>query len=686
MSTIPGTDLTVPADYYNRHDDAAHYDEHLLIAGRIGQSAEINEIQSRVKARIKGLGDHLLKDGDIKSGGDIIVTSTTGGIAQIAAEAAEIWLDGAERSIPARSFGVPATGTIEIGVWLLRSIVDYDVDPSLRDPAIGLRLSGEPGAARLKVQPTWGHAGDGQAGEFYAVHRLVEGVLLARSQTPESNAVATAIARYDRQSTGGSYVVSGFRLTATPDGTELAQTYALSAGTARVAGIEIIASGGQYIQFEGLPDVETIDEERYDSDGTSGQTIKVRHGPIAALNRVSVTKSVVEESVTRSVNANDPLSKTSVIAVSEVKQGGTTYVAGVNYSLSNDGITWLSGGPTTGTTYTVSFTYAKNVTSTATISADNLGVVIPETNVSGANLIEIGYDYSLPRIDRICIDTDGQWRLLRGISARFGSTPAVTEVPSTMLGIASIYQTWIPGARRVINDAEKVVSMARLEAHDRDIQTLYQLISANNLSNDLAAFSAREPLGRRGIFVDPLLNDLSRDIGVTQTAQITGGTLTLGVSVTVTDVSLPGLITLAPSGFVHRVEQPLSSSNMQINPYLVYLPVASYADLSPSFDYYAEDRESILDPAYVDVYRYRYGNPHGWTPELKAEYKEVGYIREKLIGEESTGETITTTRTEDARYMRGLSVNFTLRRWSPSENLVTVKIDGREVDFAERDA
>lgn len=686
MSTIPGTTLTAPASYYNRaeEEDSKGYDEHLFIAGHVGQSAEVNEIQTRFKRRLRDLGNHLLKDGDITSGAELIITPGTP-LVTVLARAGDMWLYGAVRHVAERTFTAPASGTVQVGVWLKETVVTAESDADLRDPAIGLRLVGEVGAARVKVTCTWGHSGDGQEGNFYSIYRLLNGVQLLKREPPEANAVAQAIARYDRQSAGNSYASSGFRVTAVPGVNEDLQVYSLSAGVARINGAEVIIEHAQTLEHRTTADLETIDEEAYDSTGLQGQVVTVRHAPIATIDRVTVVKGVTGESVVRSsVGSSDALSKTSIVAVSEVKKGATIYVAGVNYQLSSDAILWLSGGPNPGETYIVSYTYNKNVTSTATISEDGTGIVIPEANVAGTNTIEVGYQYKLPRIDRVCLDETGTWHVIKGVSSR-RQDPLYPQVPQTYLPLASIFQTWVVGTRAVQNDGPRMVSMAKLENHDRDIQRLYELVAGNNLLTDL---SAREPLGRRGLFTDPFLSDDARDTGVTQTAQITAdATLTLGVAVTEHAIRLEGPITLVPSGEVIRVEQLLSSDAMQVNPYLAFIPPIAYAYLNPWWDFWTVNVNRTLPPDYRDVYTYSITRQNINRTRQTSD--------ESLWGTSVTSTQIATTTTlvndesmieirastEDAQYMRAVNVRFTLTNWGSNENLVGVKIDGRAITF-----
>ena len=694
MSTVDSV-----TGYYNRwrsdgagsSESAKDYDEHLIRAGYIGQSAEINEIQSRFKARLADLGNHLLKDGDFKLGGNLVIGGLVGqgqtvpNKVSALAEVSEVWLAGAVRRVPERLLFVPDTGMQQVGIWLTESVVDETDDATLRDPAIGLRPFGEPGAARLKVSCEWGLSTENHTGSFYAIHRVLNGVPLLRREPPEANAVAQAVSRYDRQSTGGSYVSSGFRVTMVPDSTEESQIYSLSSGIARVNGSEVIADHAQTLVYNTTADVDTIEEEQYDSTGLQGQVVTVRHAPIATVNRVAVVKAVTAAVVTRSSLGNtDLLANTSIVAVSEVKQGGTTYVAGVNYSLSNDSILWLSGGPSPGSTYTVTYTYTKNVTSTATLTADKTGIIIPEVNVSGANQIEVGYDYKLPRIDRVCMDAEGQWHIVKGVSAR-RQAPLFPQIPFGYLGLASIYQTWVAGTRTVTNDALRMVSMAKLENHDKDIATLFELVANNNLASDL---SAREPLGRRGLFVDSFQSNNARDAGTEQSAQITQAqTLTLGTQGVEYPISLDNPITLVPTGEIVRVEQLLSSDTMQINPYLAYAPPITYAYLNPWWDFWTVSVQSVLPPQYIDVYTYTTTQVNNSSTMATADESlwntsqttTQTQTTTNLVSD--TSETTVSARTEDAKYMRAVDVRFTLTNWGSNENLVDVKIDGRSITF-----
>lgn len=738
MSTIPGTDLTAPADYYNRHDSTTAggthgevFDEHLFVAGRVGQSAEINEIQSRTRARIAALGYHLLNDGDIKAGGELTINSgpdipggnagilspPSVGMVRVRGERSEIWLDGAERIVPERTFQVPNSGLVIVGVYLRQEIVSHLAEPALRDPAIGLRMQGEAGADRLKVTAFWGYDGDGQADgatRFFPVHRLLNGVLQERSLSPEASTISNAIARYDRQSTGGSYIVKGFRVTAIPPvvpegqdpqatALEALQRYSLEMGEARIFGAEIITDGGQYIEWQARPDTESVLSEPHDSVAEVSQLVGINRAPASELSTVLVQVKITNETVSRGSGDIDTLSK-AVSGFYEVRQGATTFAENTDYQLSSGKIEWISANrPSVGTQYQVDYRYKKNLTNDAELSPTGLFATLPATLGAGesyvalANGIELTYRTQLPRIDRICLDRFGQYHIIRGIPGRYGEQPVQPRIPTELLPLCSIYQTWIPSSRRVSNDGPRMVSMARLESHDRDISNLYNLVATSLLHASAEAYTAKDALGRRGLFLDAFRDDAARDPGVEQTAQITRGTLTLGVEVTVYSGTLGEPITLRRGDDVVQVEQILSSESMQINPYLVFTPPVSRAVLTPKFDFWTTSITKILPPKYVDVYRYVdwftkgpvpfdpngffLPTPDGWSPPpFNWDDWELMHKDTKFLGEESGGiEEFTSS--QEAPFMREITIRFRLDNWPNGERLKTVTIDGVPVAF-----
>ena len=67
-----------PLAIYDRFDPAKNYDRHLFRADKVLQSAELNEVQRAMHARLAGIAGILMKEGSIISGAGIIVNHDTG--------------------------------------------------------------------------------------------------------------------------------------------------------------------------------------------------------------------------------------------------------------------------------------------------------------------------------------------------------------------------------------------------------------------------------------------------------------------------------------------------------------------------------------------------------------------------------------------------------------------------------
>ena len=154
---------------HNRFDPEKNFDSIAFRQDRVLQSAELNEVQAGLTHRLRSISDVLFRDGDVIRDARCIVNPDTGAVQ---AEAGALYLKGAVRGVPPAAFAVPVVGVIAIGVYLRTTTVTELDDPSLLNPATGSPAYQQPGALRIKVEPSWGHEGDGQPGDFFPrLHR-----------------------------------------------------------------------------------------------------------------------------------------------------------------------------------------------------------------------------------------------------------------------------------------------------------------------------------------------------------------------------------------------------------------------------------------------------------------------------------------------------------------------------------
>lgn len=650
--------------YYNRSEaeQAKGYERHEFLAGRVLQSAELNEVQAYATNRIKALGDALYKDGDIVRDARAIVDQQTG-VTQL--ESGAVYLRGTVRGVPSGKITIPVTGTVVIGIYLNENIVTEAEDTDLLDPARETRSYQEPGAARLQIIPQWGYQGDGMSdGEFFPIYYVDDGQLRAKEAPPQLDSVSQAIARYDRDSTGSSYIVSGMQVTALNDMEDGTQVYSVKDGRARINGFGVSLSTSRRLEYPAQPDLRYIDSEPHASSGAGAQRVNLDRTPISQITQVRITAEKTASLVHGTFSgAQDPLPDTSVIEIVSVSQADKTYVKDVDYKLTSGKVDWsLSGDePSPGTTYSVTYRY---ITSVEPTNVDSTGFTV-EGAVSGT-LILTNYYVKLPRIDRLCMDENGAFLWVQGVATDYD--PVRPQVQSNVLAICQIYQTW-DGNRRIVNDGVRVVTMNEIEGMNSRLDNLTDLVAQQKLVSDIGT---RESAAKKGMFVDPFIDDSQRDQGISQTAAVLGYGLTLpieGDAVSVsTDVSGPTSceFTLEPV-----LSQTSRTGDMKINPYMAFTVPAKPVTLTPNVDRWTETQTTwlsattqkfIVDNAIKDAYHYRlYGtNLAGWPSYTTSTTQTV------LVSS-------TTSRIEN---LRQIDVKFEATGFGPGEQLVSLKFDG----------
>jgi hypothetical protein len=635
----------MPEAYFNRFDPAKNFDAHLFRAGYAVQSAEFNEVQSNFAHRIQGVADAMFRDGDVIRDARVIVDADTG---NAICEAGAVYLQGAVRGVAPKQLAIPVTELVAVGLYLKESVVTELEDPSLRDPALGTRNYQEPGAARIKAEAVWGFAGDGQSGEFFPVYQVDHGILQAKEPPPNLDAVTQALARYDRDSSGGSYVVGGLTVAAAADLANGQQVYTVSEGRARVNGYGVELTTSRRLIYTATPDLRLIDSEPHTSTTTSPQRINLDRTPVANISQVRITS---EKTVTLThggySGAQDQLPDTSVISLSEVKQGGTTYVSGTDYKLTAGKVDWSLTGvePAPGSTYTVKYQYIATVTPTA---VDNTGFTVADAVVG--SLVLVNYNQMLPRIDRLALSNEGGLVWISGVAADWN--PQAPAVPGNLLPLATIIQTW-GNDRAVNNDGVRVVPMTELASIQTKLDRMAELIAQQRLSADA---QLREAGAKKGLFVDAFLSDDMRDAGTAQTAAIVAGELTLPIDAGV--AAVPGDVASRTSlafGLTTVLEQVMRTGSMKVNPYQAFDPIPAAVTLTPAIDRWTELQTIWASPM--------------------TERLTVGNGNRSSVSQSSSDVLLSSGR-RAIEVLRAINVNFLVSGFGPSETLASLKFDG----------
>lgn len=636
-------------NYYERDEAARSTEQHLIRAGYGVQSAEINEIQALSRSRLKGIADALFRDGDIVSDCQAVVNDTTGAVQM---NGGALYLRGAVRGVAPANFTIPVNQTVTIGIRLRQQIVTELEAPDLRDPALGTRNYGEPGAGRLVVTAAWGWNGDNQPGDFLGVYTVENGVLLSKEPPPQLDSVTQALARYDRDSAGGNYVIEGLAVSATYDRMAGKVTTLVAEGRARVNGYAVEIPRSLRLSYDADPDLKNIVAEPhiFTPDGTGKMRVNLDATPLVAIQQVRIT---AEKTVTLThgafSGAKDPLPDSSVLALVEVKQGGTTYVQGTDYKLTSNQVDWSLPGaePAPGSSYTVKYQYI--TTSDLTITGqDDTGFTL-QGAVAGTQFT-VDYSFALPRIDAIALDSDGRVNRIKGVASQYAS--AAPSIPDTMLRIAGLAHNWSTDPS-VARDPVVVLPMDELQGMRSLVFDLFDLVAQERLLNRI---SLNDPASKRGVFVDPFNNDNLRDAGITQNLAIIDGELMLPIAADVhaigTDITTPQLLpyTLEPI-----IDQPLKTGSMKVNPYQAFDPLPASLQLEPNVDFWTQ----------LNVV---------WTSDVTRRFVQGVGNRSRVTT--SAGVEVVATTERAAEFLRPIQVRFKLKGFGPGEILQKLTFDG----------
>ncbi|WP_425086988.1 DUF4815 domain-containing protein [Stappia sp.] len=611
--------------------------------GRFLQGAELNEAQSVLRGRIKRVGELSARDGDRIDGGAILVDEAAG---SVFLEAGRVFAAGDVRPVDEATLaGVPMAGDVVIGVRLVQDVVTEIEDPDLLGLAPGTAAEGEAGAARIVETLQWGFAGDGEPGELYPVYRLQNGVALDQTPPSDLSETAQAIAAYDRD-VNGNYIVSGCRVAALGM-VGLDQVFVIEAGVANVDGVKFQRTASLRLAVEERFDVERVDAEQhsFDDGGSGAATFILRFPPLANLVTVLVTKEVTE-TVTHgpSAGAIDGLANTSVTALVEVTQGGTTYAAGTDFVLNADRVDWTPGGaePAPGSSYTVTYRYRDAVAPVATTDTS----VTLAGGVTGGEVL-LTYDYKLPRIDRLCLDPDGRVVYIEGIASRSRAVPPA--VPERHLALCQVVNSWT-GAPTIINSDVRPLTVAGLyRLYARQID-LYNLVALERLRRQI---DSREPVAKRGVFVDPFISDRYRDGGIPQDAAVFEGSCQLAIDPTVfpLPITAPDMLDWTAETVV---SQPLKTKCRLVNPYANFTPIPAELSLTPAADFWTEVRTE-------------------WASEETRVFGSGNRARTTTEAEEVD------QREELAEFLRPISIAFTVSGFGAGEILDALTFDGIDV-------
>ena len=678
------------APYYNSFDPSDNYTQVAFTADKPLQQREVNELQSELNYRIKGIGDGVYREGAVISGLDFSIGTEANSQLPINLQSGMLYIAGKIIATDAVTVNIPATGDGYVYATYVEEVVTSADDPSLNDP-VSTSISG---ADRIKSSISLTSAAVDDTSVI--VYHFQDGSLFIDVDTPVSDDIMKTLAQRT-QETNGSYRVSGLGLSVDKTQTTDSNVSVLVGdGLAYVRGYRIKKVASSRVSITPATTTRQVINETQSYDSTLGY-ISLYSAPVA--NVVSVTAPVsVAETVSRGSGLADTFKNTNVVGIKSVTSSkGTVYGTLDNPAttanpadvtlVNGNQISWRSGSsviPTTGASYQVTYYYVKTMISgtdysISTDAASNSST-IPKTRIvfSGmggdkpvtdqrvATAVSITYNFYLARRDLITLDAVGAFHTVAGSPDTIDSV----TIPTTSNDDLSLNIGWVtvyPNSKYAETNDYTVTNLtfAQLQKLQARIQTLEY--NQATMAQDISAAQGHDPLSLRGVFSDGF-NSLERadidifgsvaddgtdtrwkengeivpmaawsfdDAYITlpyKSSNIIGNTvntMSAGTAPFTNPMQWTGRVITAPYRITTELSQGLATGDISINPYMIYQVQTGTLALNPAADVWQDTNTVVVNNKIVknlNVARYWMHNGKNKTADAEFIYNNANNI------------------------------------------------------------
>lgn len=690
---IKNIDLS-QAPYYDTNLDN-NYTQLLFKPGAHLQNRELNELQSTSKRIVKGVADCFLKDGDIRSGAQILIEDIEGSLEKkITITDGKIYINGMVRDFKAQSVTVTGKGVESIGVRLKSEAIQALDDERLVSPASGTPNYGLPGADRLKETLIL-VANDDKATTIYL---LQDGKLITNDKNDDDTVMNKLLALLARRTydESGHYKVRGMELSQKAQTDEKNLYVSLSSGKAYVRGWEIEKPTATTLTIPRATQTRSISAEpKIYQNGTKRYLLN--NNPVSKIDRlISVIK--VNTRLTRqgSVNGSDPIPSqyTPVAEIISIKQSATStnYRKNIDYVLESDTIRWLNGGrqPDLGTSYEVEFHYNKTMIPNEDykLTVDRglyyIEILNKDIPVDRSQMI-IDYTFYLYYIASITLDEKGELRVIPGQADTIDKVgaPDITDQNVLLLGDIRVAP---------MNDVLKIANSRNLRSDMARIQKMFERLEDMEINQaitdlDKEALEGEEATQLKGILTDGFLGFTKADINhpdYSASIDVYNKELNLGYDLSTNKLTIDKDKSKSYQEFERVVttkgtekigdKQPYATRAHRINPYTVF-PQTPSLKIYPQVDNWIDEKSIVLrenggtEVSYKDIRRDvgKTGPAKRWN-----EWREAGTTQETNQSSYSTTSTSVDVTNSSVEYMRPIEITITGSRFFPRQDNIRV--------------
>lgn len=670
------------APYFDRFNPNNNYTSVAFTADKPLQQAELNELQSQLSHRLKGIGDGVYREGAIISGLDFSLSNPdTSGNIIVTLHQGMLYLAGMVLATPETTVTISSVGDAYVYATYNESVVTAQQDPSLNDPV----STSIQGADRIKsnIILSSTRIDDTSAVVFH----FQDGSLFIDIDTPVSDDIMKTLAQRT-QETNGSYRVSGLNLSVDKTQTDNdGVSIVVSDGLAYVRGYRIKKPAASRVSITPSTTTRLVINETHTYDATKGQ-FNLYSAPVA--NVTSVTSPVsVSETVSRGSGLSDIFKNSNVVAIKSITSNkGTVYgtldnpatdanPADVTLQNGNQ-ISWRSGSnviPTTGATYQVTYYYVKtmvpgtdysikattgndiSVIPTTSIVFSGMGGDKPVNDMRVASAVAVTYNFYLARRDLITLDALGNFHTIPGEPNTIDSV----TIPVTANDELSLNIGWVtvyPNSKYAETNDYTITNLTfgQLQKLQARVQTLeYNLAT---LGQDVSAAQGHDPISLRGVFTDGFNSFERADIDIFGRLDDTGDTrwkengqvvpmaswsfddayITLpytnskiigNVVNTVSQGTPPfnnpmqwtGRVITAPYKISTELSQKIATGDMSVNPYMVYATQTGMLTLNPAADVWQDVNNVVVNQKIVkNLNVQRFWRHNGKRPDEDSQF------------------------------------------------------------------
>lgn len=709
------------APYYDQYNASKGYSQLLFRPGLGLQNRELNELQSMLQYRMKGIGDTILTDGDIVEGCQLIIPDTATAERACTLTGGRIYLDGAVRVIPETHFNLHGIGVETVGVKLKTEVITEVDDPDLDDPAAGFANYRQSGAHRLK-ETIEVVINDETASNIFTVQ---DGQLVTNAPNESETVLDRFNSTLARRTfdESGNYKVWGLEMSQkpamVPDPDHL--FISMSAGKAYVKGVEVIKQAATTLTLDRATDVRAVrSEPKAYNLGT--QLYPLNNTPVREITGLTATISMTMQLTRGSIaNGADPIPEMyrPAVDIQNIIQAGISknYVKGRDYTLQSDTINWGLAGdePAAGESYTVTFTYnrsmvegedyelyfdgnhyyiklLKNYTEATPDASGNMVNGI----VNGSTML-VDYNFMLHYAAIVTLDSEGQFRIIKGQSD-IAETVALPDVNDTdVLVMGSILVSPRNDNLLINNERNTRLSMAELQDMVLRLYNLEYNTAISDLDNE--AMAGEEATMLKGIYTDGFIGfskcDLNYDnqgIKFTAGLDLDNGELTLGAPGAIhelavktrTDLNPPSSakaydrIMLGASTLKAVANQPYATGVTLINPYLVF-PDRPVMSINPSVD-------NWIDTEHITLHHNVDGGTRVTQNVIHRTIHSSGRNSSRVVQSQTSSTSSTSTSSsrviESAiLYMRSRTVTVSGSKFGSHRGQLVLKFNDNEVPY-----